>query len=114
MENKIYMSQENWLNLGKKIYGENLLNYKFKCPSCGRIASGEEYKNAGAKPKDMCQCCISRFLKDSDCRWAAFGLFDICKIRVITPKGEEIPVFEYAGLSEEDYISAGGNYEKGL
>lgn len=103
MKNKVFISVDNWKKLGQKLYGDDLENYKFKCPACGRVASGKEYKEAGAQPNDMYQCCISRFLNDSTCKWASYGLFDICKVRVLVDDGAEVPVFEYADAKEEDY-----------
>ena len=101
---RIYIKLEDWQNLGKKLYGDDIENWKFKCPACGRIASGKEFKEIGATPDDMYQCCISRFKNDSDCKWCAWGLFDICKIRVIAPNVDhEVPVFEFADAKEEDY-----------
>ena len=61
------------------------------CPKCGNIASGEDFKNAGADVNDMYNCCIGRFTKDKGCDWAAFGLFDICSVHV-----DGIPVFDFA------------------
>lgn len=112
MENKVFIHLDNWKALGKTLYGDNLENYRFKCPACGRITSGKEFKDAGAEPNDIYQCCISRFLNDSSCKWAAYGFLDICKIRVLTPDGKEIPVFEFADAKEEDYVRTEKNFRQ--
>ena len=37
-----------WRTEGERLFGKNIEDWKFKCPKCGNIASGQEYKNAGA------------------------------------------------------------------
>lgn len=90
MERKNYTLQE-WLAEAERRYGKNYENYKFKCPHCGNIASGKEFKDAGQNPKAMYCECIGRYVKDKGCDWTAYGLFDICKVYV-----DGIPVFEFA------------------
>ena len=93
MNGKIFTLEE-WQAEGKRRYGENIEDWKFKCPHCGNIASGKEFKDAGAEPNDMYQTCIGRHTKGKGCDWAAFGLFDICKVHVKSGD-KEIPVFEF-------------------
>lgn len=87
----VQYTKEEWLAEGERRFGKYLEDYKFKCPKCGNIASGQEFKNAGAKSNDMYQNCIGRFVPGKGCDWAAYGLFDICKVHV-----DGIPVFEFA------------------
>lgn len=100
---------EEWLSEGKKRFGDDFTNWKFRCPACGHVASGQDFKKLGAKPNDMYQICIGRAngkgtdgMKGKDegngCNWAAFGLFgtlDKGRI-VITPEGKEVEVFDFA------------------
>ena len=100
-------TQEEWLNEGEQRYGEDFAKWQFKCPACGHVASGQDFKDAGAEPNDLHQTCIGRHngkgtKNQTDegfgCNWAAFGLFGtLGKGRiVITPDGKEVEVFDYA------------------
>ncbi|MEG1562184.1 MAG: VVA0879 family protein [Bacteroides sp.] len=95
MDKKTYTPEE-WRVEGKRRFGGNFEDWKFKCPSCGNIASGKEYKEAGAEPNDMYQNCIGRFNgKTKGCDWAAYGLFDICTVHIQHDDGL-VPVFDFA------------------
>ena len=90
MEKKIYTKDE-WLVEGKRLFGKHIEEWKFKCPKCGNIASGQEFKDAGAESNSMYCECIGRYVKKKGCDWAAYGLFDICNVHV-----DGTPVFEFA------------------
>lgn len=93
---KITYTPEEWRAEGKRRFGENFEHWKFKCPSCGNVASGQEFKDAGAEPSDMYQNCIGRFnSKTKGCDWAAYGFLDICKAH-IKHEDKLVPVFEFA------------------
>lgn len=100
---------KEWLDEGKERFGDDFLKWRFKCPACGHVASGQDFKDAGADPNDMYQACIGRHngkgadgMKGKDegfgCNWAAFGLFgNLSKGRVVvTPEGKEVEVFDFA------------------
>ena len=36
------MNKKTWLSQGKTLFGENVMNWKFKCPCCGYIATTED------------------------------------------------------------------------
>lgn len=84
------LTQEEWRKEGRKRFGLDFKNWKFKCPHCGNIASGAEFKEAGAEPNAIYQECIGRYVKGKGCNWAAYGLLDICTVRV-----DDVPVFEF-------------------
>lgn len=102
---------EEWNKEGVERFGANYEDWKFKCPACGHVASGKEFKALGAKPNDMFQNCIGRIngegsgsAKDygKGCNWAAYGLFGTLgngRI-VVKPDGEKIEVFDYAKEEE--------------
>ena len=95
----IYATAAEWRAEGERRFGKYPEDWKFKCPACGRINKGEEFKKAGAEPTAMYQECIGRYTgkgspdkaDGSGCNWAAYGLFDICTTEV-----EGIPVFDFA------------------
>lgn len=108
-----YITQtfQEWLNEGTKRFGEDFTKWKFKCPCCGHVASGQDFKDLGADLNDMYQICIGRIngkgmrgfdskkMNNNDgCDWAAFGLLgNLGKGRtVISPDNKKIDVFDFA------------------
>ena len=89
-------TKTEWVAEGKRLFGNDYANWRFKCPKCGNVARGSEFRDVGARPDDMAKCCIGRFVRDRGCDWAAFGLFDICKVHV-----DGQPVFEFAPNESE-------------
>ena len=89
-EKKTYTVDE-WKAEGEKLFGKDWENWKFKCPKCGNVASGKEFKDAGQDPNSTYCECIGRHVKGKGCDWAAYGLFDICNVHV-----DGQPVFEFA------------------
>jgi len=95
----IHQSREEWLTEGKNKFGDNFLNWKFKCPRCGRINSVKEFKDAGAdRPDRAATNCIGRYDRNKGCDWAAYGLLGtLGKGRIVTlNNGEEVEVFDFA------------------
>lgn len=82
---------DSWRAEGKRLFGEDFTNWRFKCPHCGRITKGQEFKDLGAPLNAMYQECIGRYDKSRGCNWAAYGLFDICNTHV-----DGAPVFDFA------------------
>ena len=102
------MTQEKWIQEGKRKYGEDFMNWKFRCPMCGHVASIKEFKDAGAaNPNCAYQECIGRYQgkgepqrgDSSGCNWAAYGFLGIPNgkgIIVIADDGVGIECFEFA------------------
>ena len=88
---------EEWYAEGTRRFGKNIENWKFICPHCGNIASGIEFKNAGATPNDMYRCCIGRFNPLKGCDWHANGLLNICDVKV-----DDTYVFDFAPGEDEE------------
>jgi hypothetical protein len=107
----IKQSLEEWRNEATKLFGENVLDWKFKCPACGHVASIGDFKEHGGDPNDAYQKCIGRVNGEGTknqtdlgdgCNWAAFGLFGTAgKGRtVISEAGNEVEVFDFAKVEE--------------
>lgn len=104
----IKQSLKEWTEEGKKRFGDNYAEWKFLCPACGHVASGQDFKEVAAKPNDMYQGCIGRHNgkgknpdkddNENGCNWAAFGLFGTMgKGRIIIAEdGAEVEVFDFA------------------
>lgn len=95
--NIVYSSRDEWLADGERRFGKNLEDWKFICPHCGNIASGKEFRDAGADPSSIYCECIGRYIPNKGCDWAAYGLLDICTTHV-----ENMPVFDFANGGESD------------
>lgn len=86
-----------WLEEAEKRFGKKIEDWRFKCPRCGNVAAGAEFKKAGAEPNSIYCECIGRYVKDKGCDWAAYGLFDICTVHV-----DGQPVFDFAEADPQD------------
>lgn len=67
------MKKAEWEVEAKERFGDNIMNWKFRCPACGHIASVRDYKNAGAPANAVAYSCIGRYLDESHKVREAFG-----------------------------------------
>lgn len=109
-----------WLEEGKRLYGPDPLNWKFRCPICGRVYTAKEHQEAGSSgPNSAYQECIGRYLgagsfrkengNANGCNWCAYGLLGTAgKGRLVeSTDGIVVEVFRFA--DEE-----GGHHETDL
>jgi len=97
------LKYEDWIAAAKEKFGDNPMNWKFKCPSCGYIASVKEWKDAGAPEGAVAFSCIGRYTgstkelgeKPGPCNYAGGGLFRLNPIKV-ERDGKITEVFEFA------------------
>lgn len=102
------MTIEEWLAEGHRLFGDDRMQWKFVCPSCGHIASVQDWKDAGAPRECVAFSCIGRFLpncheafggpESGPCNYAGGGLFAINPIHVKTPEGIH-QVFAFAEIA---------------
>jgi hypothetical protein len=99
---------EQWRAEAKQKFGERGRDWKFICPRCGNIQSGQDFLDkAGMTLEDAAntvyQDCIGRHVKDIGCDWAAYGLFrTMGKGRIVIADEKEIEVFDFAPVAEAD------------
>ena len=109
-----------WLEEGKRLYGPDPLNWKFRCPICGRVYTAREHRDAGSSgPNSAYQECIGRYLgagsyrkeqgNKNGCNWCAYGLLGTAgKGRLIeAADGTVVEAFRFA--DEEDRCDADGD-----
>ncbi len=88
------MSKEEWLAKGAKLFGPDMMKWRFVCPACRNIASVEDFKRfkeQGATPDSATGHCIGRWDGHMDvdmgagkpCNYTGFGLFNLCPVRVM-------------------------------
>jgi hypothetical protein len=98
----IKQTLEEWREEAKSRFGERGRDWKFVCPSCSNIQSGQDFIDIGMTDEQSknkaYQSCIGRETKEKGCNWAAYGfLGTLGKGRsVITPEGDEVEVFDFA------------------
>ena len=97
-----------WRKQGKYLYGPDVTNWKFRCPSCGNIQTIREFHDLpGAKPSDAAfTTCIGRYtglqngkMKASiysstkPCLYTLHGLINLAEIAIVDEKGKKVVCF---------------------
>lgn len=89
MTDQVATPVAEWLDEGKRLFGEDVTKWRFKCPMCGKAYSVQEFIDVGGKngPNGACRECIGRYMgagspgaadgNPDGCNWAAYGLFGI-------------------------------------
>lgn len=96
---------DEWRAEGARRFGTDQMQWRWKCPSCGHVASTQDYKDAGAKSSMVGFSCIGRSLPKCNeafggpgsgpCNYAGGGLIGLNPITVIVD-GKEVAMFEFA------------------
>ncbi len=101
------MTKEEWIAEGKRLFGDDMLKWRFVCPSCGHIQTPEDfrrYKEKGATPDTAYFNCIGRYdghenvdmcSGKSPCNYSGGGLFGLNPVKV-TNGEKTIQVFAFA------------------
>lgn len=85
------MTREEWLTEGYRRFGPDQMKWRFVCPSCGHVASVQDYKDAGAAVSVVAFSCIGRWMdhpRDAfgegpgPCNYAGGGLIGINPVEV--------------------------------
>jgi hypothetical protein len=79
------LTQAELMAEAKAAFGDDWLDWAFKCPSCGDVASFRDFYDAGTDAATGGQECIGRYLgalkvpaaayAGRGCDWVAYGLF---------------------------------------
>ncbi|MFH1813426.1 MAG: VVA0879 family protein [Pseudomonadota bacterium] len=108
-EIKTYTHAE-WLAEAERRFGSDPMAWRFKCPSCGHVATAKDWKEAGAPVGAVAFSCIGRYTgadgsntfkhAGGPCNYTSGGLFVINKVSIITNDGKETPAFDFDGATE--------------
>lgn len=102
------LTLEEWNAEGGRRFGKDQMKWCFICPSCGYVATPEDYKGAGASSNAVAFSCVGRWsgAMDKDafatkkghgpCNYAGGGLIGINPVTVVHPDGKEHQIFEFA------------------
>ena len=98
MQGTPVMLYADWRAKGTRLYGPDMTDWKFKCPSCGHVHSVREFKDAGVDEELAFTCCSSRFGLGGrpDCKWTTGGLFRIGGVYVVRPDFVPVLAFDFA------------------
>lgn len=101
------MQRSEWMEEGKKLFGEEMKNWVFVCPICETKMSMLDYQKSGAPQGAIAMSCIGRYTKNTQeafsktkvvkgkpCNYTSGGLFDFNPIEVMVD-GELIKVFDF-------------------
>ena len=89
---------------GTRRFGSDEMHWQFICPSCGHIASVQDWKDAGAEESAVAFSCVGRWLtgakqigeKSGPCNYAGGGLFRLNPMKVVCEGDVVIDVFDFA------------------
>jgi len=103
----IKMTHEEWVAKAKELFGDDPMQWKFACPSCGHVASVQDWKDAGADEGEVAFSCVGRRLgsekqigaEEGPCNYAGGGLFQLNPVHVEFEPGKIRQTFAFA---EED------------
>lgn len=104
-EESVVLSVADWKAEGEKRFGSDMMQWKFVCPSCGHVASVQEWKDAGAPAGAVAFSCVGRWKGGDDsksfkkkggpCMYAGGGLIGINPVKV-KDEDKVRRVFEFA------------------
>jgi len=121
-----------WQGEGRRLYGDNVATWKFRCPSCGHVQTAMDFKSYGVPIRSidtrLAFSCIGRSIAELHpalpvaemwgtdlgygCNYAGGGLFRINPTVIVfgiaKETGEEAtrPVFDWA-----DPLPTGGSHD---
>jgi hypothetical protein len=102
------MTHDEWKAEGERLFGADVLTWRFVCPVCHYECSVADYKAAGAPSSAAGFSCVGRWLpKDrvresfggagtGPCDYAGGGFFRLNPVRVRMPEGDELQAFAFA------------------
>ncbi len=104
MTQKLTMAE--WRAMGRERFGDDMLSWKFVCPSCGHVQTPNDFKphkDKGADPNSAVCECIGRytgakapFPEGGPCDYAGYGLFRLSPLVVVQEDGHESQAFGFA------------------
>lgn len=104
----ITLTQEQWLAEATKRYGSLGRDFRFRCPACGHVQSGDDFLALGMTPelvtKRLGFSCIGRWMPEcreafakgpGPCNYAGGGLIRIGPV-LVSLDGKVLHVFDFA------------------
>lgn len=94
------LTHDEWLDEGRRRFGEDMAAWAFVCPNCGARSTVEDF--AAVKAGTAGRECIGRHLDGRGCDWAAYGLLGTKGKGVLVemPSGVIYEAFAFAETSD--------------
>lgn len=99
------MTEAEWTAEGHRLFGPDMMCWRFVCPVCKHVASVEDWQRVGASEGEVAFSCIGRHIEGSKeafdvsgvgpCTYAGGGLFRLNPIIV----DEQYQMFAFAESS---------------
>lgn len=118
--NRITMTHTEWLAEAVRRFGEDNSKWRFVCPSCGHVASVQDWKDAKAPAGAIGFSCVGRYVgaaaraaarafggKGGPCNYTGGGLFAINPVLVDMGDGKPIQAFAFADEVEPVPVAEG-------
>lgn len=87
---------ETWKKEGQKKYGNDSLQWKIKCPSCGHVQTPKDFTDLSLSKDLALTTCLGRHKKGVGCDWSAGGLFKtLGNGRLILADGVVSEIFDF-------------------
>lgn len=103
-------THKEWFAEAERRFGSKMNDWKFICPVCKHVQSGQDYKDAGAPEGTVAFSCVGRWIDGSrdafegegpgPCTYAGGGLFRLNPVTVTQTDGAEIQAFDFAPVDE--------------
>jgi len=116
------MTEAEWRAEGARLFGDDMMKWRFRCPICGHVAAVDDfrkYKDKGANPSAATQECIGRYYPKNKCvkafgeddekpnpkikqpcDYAGWGLLRVSPVEVEFPDGKKVHSFAFDGTEE--------------
>lgn len=84
------MTHYEWYAEGRRLFGEDVMQWAFACPACGHVARTQDWKEAGAPESAVAYSCIGRWVGakrgalgggEGPCNYAGGGLIGLNPIQ---------------------------------
>ena len=101
------MLHKEWRAEAIRRFGTDEMDWRFKCPSCGYVASIRDWKAAGATIYQAAFSCIGRYTGSEKelgdrtggpCNYSGGGLIGLNPVTIELPEGKTARVFDFEGV----------------
>lgn|ERR1043166_862904 len=102
------MTHAEWLAEARRRFGDNVLDWRFVCPSCDYVAGLQDWQRVGAPPPAIAVSCVGRWPdpvgndhrtfkhNGGPCSYMGGGLIDLNPVEVVMEDGHVRRVFAFA------------------
>lgn len=98
------VTEQEWRREGAALFGPEQLIWRFRCPSCGHVATPTQWMLAGAPNGAIAFSCVGRWEavrsdafsgKPGPCNYAGGGLIGLNQVEVRMEDGSVQHLFEF-------------------